>query len=364
MPFDRGTFSFTMFELNGEMPENAAEVFASRRGCKLDEVSKEPSLGWVTGHHLLDTEIDEGTAFFGGRYYLSLRNAVRKIPGSLLTALCLRAEEARMKATGKAFIGAKERKEIKEDTIERNIMKMPPSLSGIPVVIEPKDRLLFLGATSQTQIDLFIENFYQAFKMEPQQLTPSAMLAQMFNTTPSTFPPLRVADNAPDGDDQIGRDFLLYLWYLAENGKVVHTEDYGDFELMLEAPLVMIGTGEDSGSGEATIKKGDSPLRGAEVKAALSVGKKLKKAKLTFTRANEIWSGTFDADTFAFSGFSLPEGEAQDKSEIFAERIDALEIFREAWIAAFRQFAEAMLNGKDAETCAELRRWIETRDAI
>ena len=133
---------------------------------------------------------------------------------------------------------------------------------------------------------------------------------------------------------------------------------------MLEAPLCLTGDGDDPGAGEATIKKGDSPVRGAEVKAALSVGKKLRKAKLTFTRLNQIWSGTFDADNFSFSSFALPEGEAQDRGEIFAERVEFLDIFREALTAGFRQYANAMLNGKDSATVEALKNWINTRDAI
>lgn len=263
------------------------------------------------------------------------------------------------------FVMTKEKKEIKESTIERNIMKMPPSLSGIPVVIVPSARHLYLGATSQTQIDLFIEHFYQAFKLEPQQLTPSYILAEEFNITPSTFPPLSPAK--PDttfSEESLGRDFLLYLWYLAETGKTIETKDFGEYEVMLEAPLCLTGDGEDPGAGEATIKKGDSPIRGAEVKAALSVGKKLRKAKVTFTRLNQIWTGTFDADRFSFSSFALPEGESQDRSEIFSERVEFMEIFREVLTAGFRQYANAMLNGKDSETVAALKEWINSRDAI
>ncbi len=364
MPFDRGTFSFTLFTLRDALPENTGEIVAARKACKLDEVTGEPSFGWVTGQHLLDTEIDEGTARFGSAYYLTLRRAVRKIPSSLLNALCRRAEEARMKETGKNFIGSKEKKEIKASTVERNIMKMPPALSGIPVVIVPHTRHLYLGASSQSQIDLFIEHFYQAFKMEPLQLTPSYMLAEEFNITPSSFPPLSPAKASAFSEESPGRDFLLYLWYLSETGQTIATEEFGEYEVMLEAPLCLTGDGEDPGAGEATIKKGGSPIRGAEVKAALSVGKKLKKAKLTFTRLNQIWTGTFDADHFSFSSFALPEGEAQERSEVFSERVEFLEIFREILTAGFRQFANAMLNGKDTDTVAALKEWIDSRDAI
>ncbi|MBR2373406.1 MAG: hypothetical protein IKA87_04170 [Lentisphaeria bacterium] len=365
MPFDRGTFSFTMFSLREKLPENAGDILGTRKACKLDEVTGEPSFGWVTGQHLLDTEIDDATARFGGAYYLTLRKAVRKIPSSLLNALCRKAEDARMKETGKNFIGSKEKREIKDSTIERNIMKMPPALSGIPVVIVPHNGNLYLGVSSQTQIDLFIEHFYQAFKIEPLQLTPASILADEFNVTPSAFPPLSPArQDSTFSEESLGRDYLLYLWYLSETGQTVNTADYGEFEVMLEAPLCLTGDGDDPGAGEATIKKGDSPVRGAEVKAALSVGKKLRKAKLTFTRLNQIWSGTFDADNFSFSSFALPEGEAQDRGEIFAERVEFLDIFREALTAGFRQYANAMLNGKDSATVEALKNWINTRDAI
>ncbi|MBQ7693692.1 MAG: hypothetical protein IJT50_01070 [Lentisphaeria bacterium] len=366
MPFDRGSFSFTMFSLRDDLPDNAGDILGTRKACKLDEVTGEPSFGWVTGQHLLDTELDEGTARFGGVYFLTLRKAVRKIPASLLTALCRRAEEARMKESGKTFIGSKERKEIKESTIERNIMKMPPALSGISMVIVPHTRHLYLGASSQSQIDLFIEHFYQAFSLEPLQLTPAFVLAEEFDTTAAAFPALQITrhGNGGSAEESLGRDYLLYLWYLSETGKTVDTEDFGSFEVMLEAPLCLTGDGDDAGAGEATIKKGDSPIRGAEVKAALTVGKKLRKAKLTFTRANEIWSGTFDADNFSFSSFTLPEGEAQDRSEIFAERVEFLETFREVFVAGFRQYAKAMLDGKASGLISALKKWISDRDAI
>jgi hypothetical protein len=195
---------------------------------------------------------------------------------------------------------------------------MPPALSGLSFVLEPHEKLLYLGTGSQGQIDLFIEHFFQAFKMEPLQLTPTAMLAEEFNITPSTFPPLSPAKpESSFSEESLGRDYLLYLWYLSESGKTIETADYGEFEVMLEAPLSLSGDGDDPGAGEAIIKKGDSPIRGAEVKAALSVGKKLRKAKLTFTRLNQIWTGTFDADSFSFGSFALPEGEAQERSEVF-----------------------------------------------
>ena len=55
-----------MFELNGKLPEDLLELFAAKKAGPLDAVDSEPQFGWVTGHHLLDTTIDETSAQLGG----------------------------------------------------------------------------------------------------------------------------------------------------------------------------------------------------------------------------------------------------------------------------------------------------------
>ena len=352
-----------MFELNGELPEDLLELFAAKKAGPLDAVDAEPQFGWVTGHHLLDTTIDEASAQMGGSYFLMLRNAVRKIPASLLNALCRREEQAYMRANNLEYVSSKMKKQIKEEAIEKHIQKMPPALSGIPMVLEPHEKLLYVGASSRTQIELFIDMFYQTLKLEPVQLGPELLLEKLFQTTAANFPRLSI-DGRSDDEPVIGRDFLMWLWFYSETvGKLEHPQ-YGEFDLMIEAPLVFIGD-EAQGSGETTIKKGDSPLRSAEAKAAIAVGKKLKKAKLTLTRANQIWSGTFDADQFAFSSFKLPEGDAlTNDDEVFAERVLNLSIFREAISSYFRKFADVMLGMEFPAFEKEIREWAQQRDAI
>ena len=124
------------------------------------------------------------------------------------------------------------------------------------------------------------------------------------------------------------------------------------------------GDGEDRGAGETVVRKGESPLRSAEAKAALSVGKKLRKAKLSLTRLNQIWSGTFDADRFSFSSFKLPEGEQMNDGECFAERIENLAIFRDALVAYFLKFAEAMDKSNFEATRKAVCEWASKRESV
>ena len=365
MPFDRGSITFSMFDLSGDIPENFAEMFAAAKAGMLDSVTAEPQIGWVTGHHLLDTAIDEASAQIGGSYFLTLRQAVRKIPASLLNALCRREEQTFLAANpGRDYVSGKDKKRIKEDVIARHIGKMPPALSGISMVLEPHDKFLYLGAGSQSQIDLFIEHFYRVTKMEPIQLTPALILEREFQTTCAAFPALKL-NNSPviPADPQVGRDFLTWLLYYSETVGKLKFEN-NEFDIMLEAPLVLLDENEARGAGETTVKKGDSPLRGAEVKAALEVGKKLKKAKFTLTRDdNSVWCGTFDADNFVFGSFKLPEGEEMNPDEIFADRVRALAVFRQVLIEYFKLFASAMLADRSAVENA-MRQWISNREAI
>ena len=120
MPFDRGNISFSMFEIPEELPENIIDLFAAHKAGTLDSVNEEPQVGWVTGHHLLDTNIDMESAQMGGCYFLTLRQAVRKMPSVLLDAICKREEAAYLKANNLERISGKIRRQIKEEAIERH----------------------------------------------------------------------------------------------------------------------------------------------------------------------------------------------------------------------------------------------------
>ena len=241
---------------------------------------------------------------------------------------------------------------------------MPPSLSGIPFVIEPHRRLMYVGATSQAQIDLFVDNFMQTTGIEPYQLTPELILEKELKRLAVDVPILSLEKSVTPTEAHLGRDFLLYLWYYSESvGELEHPE-YGSFDVLIEGPLSFEGDGEDRGSGETVVRKGESPLRSAEAKAALSVGKKLRKAKLSLTRLNQIWSGTIDADKFSFSSFKLPEGEQMNDFEIFAERMENLAIFRDAIAAYVVKFADAMSKENFETTRKAITEWAEKRESI
>ncbi len=85
---------------------------------------------------------------------------------------------------------------------------------------------------------------------------------------------------------------------------------------------------------------------------------------MTLTRGEQIWSGSFDADKFAFSSVRLPEGEEMDEEERFAERITNLGVFKEALTGYFRLFVNALLGDTAKKTGNAIRDWAKNRDAV
>jgi hypothetical protein len=290
-----------------------------------------------------------------------MRTAERKIPPALLNAICRREELAFMQANDATKVPSKEKKRIKDDAIEKNLRKMPPGINGVQMAIDRAANILYVGTGSTGQLDNFLAFFFKTTEIEPVQITIDEILGEKIHDIPS----VSFSDDVMDQDFVPARDFLTWLWYFSEEdaGKVSHPQ-FGDFEVMIEGPLTLAFSSEveAKGSCETTIKKGN-PLRSAEAKAALKVGKKLKKAKLTLVRAQEAWKGTFDADKFCFSGLSLPEGEEMERDSVFQERINFLNIFREAVEMYVKKYVDTIMAEDWMETEKKIRKWVQERDS-
>ncbi len=363
MPFERGSVTVSVFRLNGAWPEDALESFNAHRAGTLDSVKDDVQVGWTTGKCLLDSNLDENSVIAGSCWYLNLRKAERKIPSSLLNAICKREELVYMRANELDFVPSKVKREIKAQAVEQYLMKMPPSIASTPMVYDPAAKLLYLGTASAKQIEDFIGFFYQTLNLEPIQITPGTLLNDEFGKLETDLPVLSLTGEECS-DMTPGRDFLTYLWYLSESGEAaIEHPQYGEFDLMLEGPLVFAAGDMAKGSAETAVKKGDLPLQSAEAKAALAVGKKLKKAKVTMTRGDDIWSGTFDADKFIFSSLNLPEGEELEPDSRFAERMQNILVFNEAWATCFKLFAEKMFNDFE-NTSNALCEWAQNRNSF
>ena len=363
MPFDQGSITCRVCRLPQDLPEDYLQRFAEKAAVPLEYVKDEPMTGWVSGRHLLERRIDEETAIKGGYLHLALRQAQRKIPASLLKAEC-RMEELALESERERPVGRKEKKRIKEEVSERLLKDMPPQLSGIPMLVDRGDSRLYIGASSDTQVDLFMAHFLEAQGFEPVPLLPDIAAEDLFSVNPDAIPQLNFSPSLPDENvgGSLGQNFLTWLWFFQEaRGGVLPRTQLGEFGLMIDGPLVFVAEG--AGALESTIRKG-LPTVSAEAKAAMMVGKKLKRAKLILARdKNEIWSATIDADTFCFRSLKLPQGEALDPESVFEERVTNLYIFQTVFYQLFQRFLNEMTDPEQArEFQSRAKEWVQTRD--
>ncbi len=373
MSFETGTTALMICPLSSELPEDFLNKFAKYKAGRLDDVKEEPAIGWVSGRHLLETEISEHTCICGGHFYINLRKAERKIPAQLLNAICRREELAMMQALDKLALSRKERSIIKEEAIEKNLMKMPPTISAMPLIVDRSNNVLYFGCSSPSSFDVMVAEFCRATDgVEPVPVSVNEWMEKLFGLTEADVPQLSFTSEKGCADEPMpGRDFLTWLWYCSEKDpEICKLPNFGDFTIAVLGPLSFAFSPakakdpELSGAGESVVKKGN-PLSSAEAKAALQVGKKLRKAKIILARSDaEKWTFTFDADTFAFSGLSLPEGEEMEPNARLEERVLFLNILHRVMEEYFRLFVTSLQGDNLAVTEKKIRQWAEERDSL
>ena len=364
MSFESGSTPLIFCTLSGKMPADYLQRLAKYCAGKLDSVKDEPAIGWVSGRHLLESEIDENTSLFGGHLYVNLRKAERKIPSQLLNAICKREELAYMQANDTMLVPKKEKKRIKEDAIERNLMKMPPVISATPVLVDMAQNVMYVGTTSLNAFDQVAGEFLKAMEIEPIPLNVRELMFKLFQKGESDLPNVSF-NGRPCSEMTPGRDFLTWLWYYSETKSgMLKVGDLGVFNLIVEGPLTFAVTGDDvPGASESTVKKG-CPQMSAEAKAALEVGKKLRKAKILIARGDaEKWSFSMDADNFTFGSVSLPETESMELNTRFEERVLSLGILQNVLEAYFQKFASDILSD-DEEIRKDIVRWAQERESL
>ncbi len=374
MPFDHGNLTFTVCHLPQALPEDALARFQRQAAGSLEKVKDEPQWGWIGNRHLLETRIDEQTAYSGGYPHLGLRQAQRKIPPALLQAECRMRELMRMAEENLEFLNARAKKEIKQDVIDRLLPEMPPQLLGIPFVVDAQSQRLYCGTASQKQLDQFFAVFAETFGFAPVAITAEEAVEMDFGVAAEALPRLNFSPELTDSmvGGTIGQDFLTWLWYFtSKNNGVLPKTRLGEFFCIVDGPLLLVDDSDsDRGARETAIRKG-LPTQSAEARTALLTGKKLRQAKLLCglgqaaevgagKRAEIAWETAVDADFFTFRGMKLPEGEAMDPDSIFEERINNLHFFLELFFGLFSHFVGLIKDDKKfLETQASIKGWVE-----
>ena len=166
----------------------------------------------------------------------------------------------------------------------------------------------------------------------------------------------------------IGRDYLLWLWYMAENHK--------KFSCMQtkETPGITVDIWVDnkiifndfSGQGHENHLKGGTPSSSIESTVALQNGKALKELRLGLS-IDGVGEYTFTLQTSDLNPRSvhlpIQKSNALEEYEgdIIELRLYQVEIMQEVLDDLFRQFLLERMTSKWKKQCKIIKEWIETR---
>jgi hypothetical protein len=366
MKFSAKSISFRIAQLPRPLPPDAIEQFAAHAAAPIEAMGADEKPGWVLASDLLSTAIENASAIRGECIHLALRMAKRKIPASLLAAEVRREQAAHMAAANKAFISSRERAEIRQSVLERLLPKTPPTIYSIPFIYKPGTCTIFVGATTDRQMDVFNLALVQTFNVFAEPISPINLATLLKNVkidalpTPS-FSPSSAAFANPDP----GGEFLTWLWFSAEaaNGCIVlpnHNRAY----VLVDGPMAFR---RDDGAGAlSAVLSNGVPVNSAEAKTCLVADKKLVKAKISMILPplEEPWTFTLDASDFSFRGMRMPKSDSLDPAERFDFRISMLENFKTLFFDVYGTYLE-LRSDSDAWNLAValIKHWIEEKKA-
>jgi len=359
--FKSGSISMRMFLMPAELPENCVALFQKKALPPIDTLGEGNIAGWVTNRHLLDRNLTDDTAHFGGYLLMDFVVAGRVIPSALFRTECKMEELAQLAASGFERLSARARSDIRQSVTSRLLPTMPAQLKAQQFVVEPYGNRLWTSALSDAQAEDFAQHFSQAVGLSPVPMTPEVAAARrkidVRQWNLACFSPEAMGEPV---SDRVGHDFLTWFWFITEARRaLVKLPDLGEFGLMIEGPLSFVMEG--GGAHTVRLAKGE-PRVSAEAKSALLAGKKLQRAKITLARGKEMWTCGLEADSFAFRGLKLPQSEQLDAVSRFQGRMRLLETFSDAFYGIFDQFAaERNDQARWTETLKDMRKWVAGR---
>ncbi|MEW6744273.1 MAG: hypothetical protein AB1486_16085 [Planctomycetota bacterium] len=157
----------------------------------------------------------------------------------------------------------------------------------------------------------------------------------------------------------LGDEFLTWLWFRMETGEgTLDLPGFGEVGVAFDRYLEF----HDELSGARLSLRSDAVSRTTEAQAALSVGKKLRRARLVIGWLDQNIELTVDGSTLDLGGLKLPRPTAEDSREREAEAAAALQTAASLVAALFTVFLrERLAPDFEPSTLEAMRRWVRSR---
>lgn len=159
----------------------------------------------------------------------------------------------------------------------------------------------------------------------------------------------------------LGTEFVTWLWYHSESGEgAVPLLQGGECELSFSQDLLLVG---DSPEAENSALKGGAPSLAPEAATALAAGKKVRRAKIHFTRDQVLYSLAVNGETFDWSGLKIDVPPSLPFEEAVPLRLNALEDFHRIFAGLFETYLNIRLDPEKWEPEVQrIRAWVREKD--
>lgn len=337
MGFVSGPVSLQRFAINSKFFEQADDAFVARLKkrafARSAPLADDTQLGWIGPRHLFDDDLDAGAITYGSYVFLGIRLDRLRAPGGVIKAYVRLEEQALLKAGGRDFLSKGEKRKAREAAVERAEREARNGdfrrMGMVPVLVDLKHRVAYLGHTSAAMADKFIALFRDTFDVSPEPLLPAAIAERILKAAKNLralehLTPLQLV-RAPSGSEGgalpdagfLGRELLTWLWYrIQQDEGQLRVQGGDDIAVLIERTLrlkCIFGA-----TGTTTISA-ESPAGLPEAHAALRSGKLPHKAGLILGSRVGEFRLTFDGGRFSISSMTVPDGEPQAN---FAARLE------------------------------------------
>jgi hypothetical protein len=324
--------------------------------------SEVKAFGWAGFDDMLDTEF-AGTPVRKGPYVcFSLRTDSRSVPASAVKREARAEEKAEAAREGVERLPRARLKDIREAVKARMLAAAPISNKAVELAWDPRGRIVhvFGPADGEGLAGLFEATFdAEAY---PGVLPPSLRTAVDASGLDMSAGSTDVAGRPVEGTlmDDVGRDFLTFLWWHGETGGGRFGPD----------SAAVVSVRACAGNGRVltfAARKDASRDARTEAKLSLLAGKKVDRAVVTIKGDGCEWTATLSSGLAAPVALSFPPGERiegggesgdEDPDAAVLERIDQVERFFAVRDRIFGHFLRLRADGALwRETCARMCAW-------
>ncbi len=338
-----------LYKIEGDLPKKYRDEFLEEiRKNAFRELGpeKEFGAGWVTPENFLDTSFEDQNVFRNQYLTLSLRVDKKQVNARLFRALLEQELEKFKKQSGREKVKPSEKREIKERLHRKLLAETEPRRATYDVCWDTGTQKLYFFNTGDRMQDLFRENYWKTFHLEPVQQTVKARFEAV------------AGEAIPPDLGDAGREFLNWLyWRTDQTGGKFELEKSGEVHLWIEDRMLYKDDAERPAS---TALTGGDPARWPESRASLAGGKKLTRVKLGLKRGEREWSFTLDGETLDLAALKIPALLTDVEEEALFERLALLEEATFVIDELFGEWAKKRLADEwERGDLAKMTRWIQ-----